>query len=88
VPPAEGYHESITNRDSNMGRDALGARTPGCCPLVYPSLSIPNSKCPRAAVEPTMGHRSVYNFIYHSYLPRPMIGPWSRNALKPYMVAG
>jgi hypothetical protein len=58
VPPVEGYHESVTDRDSNMGWDALGARTLWCWPLVCPSLAIPDSKCPEVTVEPGCGPAS------------------------------
>jgi hypothetical protein len=38
-----------------MFRNALDARALGYWSLVCPFLSIPDSKCPRVAVEPTLG---------------------------------
>jgi hypothetical protein len=37
-----------------MGWNALDAHALGCWPLVCSFLAIPDSKCPRAAIEPTM----------------------------------
>jgi hypothetical protein len=56
LPSVKEYHESDVHQDSKMGRNALGARALGSWPLVCPFLVIP--KCPRAAVEPTMGQPS------------------------------
>jgi hypothetical protein len=41
-----------------MGRNALGTRELRYKPLVCPFLAIPDSKCPRAAVDPTVGQPS------------------------------
>jgi hypothetical protein len=55
LPSIEEYHESNVNQDSDKGRNGLGARALGYWLLVCPFLTIPDSKCPRAAVEPMMG---------------------------------
>jgi hypothetical protein len=58
LPSIEEYHESDVHQDSNMGWNALSACAPGYWSLVCPFLSIPDSKCPRVAVEPTVGQPS------------------------------
>jgi hypothetical protein len=58
LPSIEEYHESDIHQDSNMGRNALSACAPGYWPLVCPFFAIPDSECPGAAVEPTVGQPS------------------------------
>jgi hypothetical protein len=58
LPSIEEYHESDIHLDSNMGQNALGAHGLGDWPLVCPFLAIPNSKCPGAPIEPTVGQPS------------------------------
>jgi hypothetical protein len=56
-----------------MGLNALGARKLRYWPLVCPFLTIPNSKCPRATVDPTVGQPSN---------PWTINGPWERIQLR------
>jgi hypothetical protein len=58
LPSVEEYHESDIHHDSNMGRNALGARALGYWPLVFRFYAIPDSKCPEAAIKPTVGQPS------------------------------
>jgi hypothetical protein len=55
LPSIEEYHESVVHQDSKIGQNALGAHTLGYWPLVCPFRTIPDSKCPGVAVEPTVG---------------------------------
>jgi hypothetical protein len=41
-----------------MGQNALGARALGYLLLVCPFFAIPDSKCPKAAIEPMVGQPS------------------------------
>jgi hypothetical protein len=54
-PSIEEYHESTIHQDSNMGRNALSACALGYWLLVCPFLTIPDSKCPGATAESTVG---------------------------------
>jgi hypothetical protein len=58
LPPVEEYHEFDIHQDSNVGWNAFGAHALGYWPLVCPFLAIPDSKCPEAAVKPTVGRPS------------------------------
>jgi hypothetical protein len=55
LPSFEEYHESDVHRDSNMGRNALGAHALGRWLLVCPFFAIPNSIALKRLVKPIVG---------------------------------